>query len=52
MHLFCCKKYYMTDDMYNCLANIMEGIKTTVARMNQSKGEIFNRGKYTLSLYT
>ena len=50
MHFCCCTKYYITDDMYNCLADIMTGMKSTVTRMNQSRGESCNSGKYTLIL--
>ena len=50
MNLFCCTKYYMTDDMYNCLAYLMAGMKSTVARMKNPSGQSFNRGKYTLIL--
>ena len=42
----------MMDDMYNYLADIMKGMKLTVACMNHSRGESFNRGKYTLILDT
>ena len=50
MHFFRCAKYSMTDDMYNRLANIMAGMKKTVARMNQSRGESYNSGKSPLSI--
>ena len=38
--------------MYNCLYYIMEGMKSTSVLMEQSRGDICNRGKYPMSLGT
>ena len=38
------------DDMYNRLDDLVEGMKRTFVRMNQSIVESCNSGKYPLSL--
>ena len=50
MHFFLCTNYYITDDMYDCLADIMEGVKRTAARMKQSRGESCNSSESPPSL--
>ena len=50
IHLFCCAKYSMKDDMYNRLDNIMAVMKRTVVHKKQSIGESCNRGKSPLIL--
>ena len=48
--LFCCAKFSIIDAICNPLTFFMMGIKGTVARMNQTRGEIFNSGKYPHSI--
>ena len=50
INLFQCSNYSMTDDMYNHLANLMAGINCTITHIIQSRAEIFNSGKSTISI--
>ena len=52
MYLFCCAKYFMMDDMYNCLADLMTRTKITVACMKQSIRDSCNIFKSPISLGT
>ena len=52
MHLFCCANFDIGDEMYNRLANLMAGMKRTVAQAKQAKGEACNSGKSSMSLAT
>ena len=40
----------MTEYMYNCLANFMVVMKSTIGSMKKSIRKSCNSGKYTLSL--
>ena len=42
----------MSEDMYDCLADILVDTKSTVAHLKQSKGEVFNGGNYNMILTT
>ena len=48
--LFFCEKYYIADDMYNHLDDLMASMKSKIALMKHSIDNSCNSGKYHIGL--